>query len=53
MGTDNYQATASAYDRYAGPYPPAQRDALTRALPHFRPEAGPILDIGAPVLASS
>jgi cyclopropane fatty-acyl-phospholipid synthase-like methyltransferase len=47
MGTDNYQATASAYDLYTAPYQDAQRDALTQALPHFLPDDGPILDIGA------
>lgn len=45
--TDPYAATASAYELFAGPYRDAQLKALGTALPRFRPDVGPILDIGA------
>lgn len=44
---DAYAAAASAYDLFARPYRDAQYAALARLLPHLRPDAGPILDVGA------
>ncbi|HMR48087.1 MAG TPA: class I SAM-dependent methyltransferase [Arachnia sp.] len=45
--TDAYAATASAYEFFALPFRDAQYAALDRLVPSLRPDAGPILDIGA------
>ncbi|SJM65042.1 trans-aconitate 2-methyltransferase [Gulosibacter sp. 10] len=45
--TDPYLATASAYDLYALPYRAEIERALEAAVPLFRPDRGPILEIGA------
>lgn len=47
MDADTYEAAAGAYDLFAMSHRPAQEAALERLLPRLRPEAGPILDIGA------
>ncbi|WP_246957116.1 class I SAM-dependent methyltransferase [Brachybacterium sp. Marseille-Q7125] len=47
MHDDPYRAAADAYDLFAAPYRAAQQAALAEALPHFQPEVGAILDIGA------
>ena len=47
MHDDPYRAAAGAYDLFAAPYRAAQQAALAEALPHFQPEVGAILDIGA------
>jgi hypothetical protein len=44
---DPYAATAGAYDLFSASHRPAQLAALRRLLPELRPEAGPILDVGA------
>lgn len=45
--SDQYAATASAYDLIASPYRSAQVAALEMLRAKLRPEAGPILDVGA------
>lgn len=46
MDADDY-AAAGAYDLFAASARPAQTAALEALLPRLRPEAGPILDVGA------
>ena len=46
-GRDAYAPTAAAYDLFNAAARPAQLAALQALLPHLKPEAGPILDIGA------
>lgn len=45
--SDSYAATASIYDLANAPWRGAQVAALERLLPLLRPDAGPILDVGA------
>lgn len=44
---DQYAATAGAYDLFIGPYRSGQVAALDMLRTRLRPEAGPILDVGA------
>lgn len=44
---DGYAATAGAYDLLNGPFRAAQVAAIEPFLLHCRPEAGPVLDVGA------
>lgn len=45
--SDPYAATAGAYDLLNAPWRSAQVGALERLRPLLRPDAGPILDVGA------
>ena len=45
--TDPYAATAGAYDLLSAPWRAAQIEALEHLAPRLRPDAGPILDVGA------
>ncbi len=47
MSDDAYAVTSGAYDLFAGPARAVQLAALDEVLTLLRPEAGPILDIGA------
>ena len=47
MSVDEYAAAAGAYDLFAAPYRSVQLAAIEELLPRLRPEAGPILDVGA------
>jgi hypothetical protein len=44
---DQYATTAGAYDLFAGPYRAGQLAALDEVRARFRPEVGPLLDVGA------
>ncbi|GLY32375.1 hypothetical protein [Kineosporia sp. NBRC 101731] len=44
---DAYAPTAAAYDLVNAAARVAQRRAVQAWLPHLRPQAGPVLDIGA------
>lgn len=44
---DRYSATAGAYDLFAASFRPIQLAALESVLPRFRPDLGPVLDVGA------
>ena len=47
MSIDAYAATAGAYDLFAEPFRPYQLAALAELLARLRPDAGPVLDVGA------